>query len=358
MEELVWSGGKINNILTFICSLIRIFWYQVNNDRELFLEIILIKTAQIDRSFPYCYHIQIENPPLVDSVKESGIVYPIIIVHAQKYFVVDGHRRLTAAVSAGLKEVPAFVYGQKQIEPAFLMGLQANLINGELTAIEKLKAFEIARERFSDSGLVKVKQLLGIARLPYLEQVADDISKLSPSTQRYFHRQNLSMRVLQQLTSYATAEYGGWFTVADDLNLKGAELLNILEHIQDVCIRDQLKPQKLLKDEKIKEFLESSRTPQQKVQALKLFVFQKRFPLLNQMQNNIQTIQKELEKMLGRDVRVMWDHTLESPGVLLQINLKDEERVSKIMEKLQRPEIQDKIKKLLDKQNQLPEDDS
>jgi hypothetical protein len=238
------------------------------------------------------------------------------------------------------------------------MSLQANLSTGELTAIEKLKAFEIPRERFSENGREKVNDLLGIDRLPYLEQLADDISKLSHSTQRYFHRQNLSMRVLQQLTSYATAEYGGWFTLADDLNLKGAELLNILEQIQDICIRDQLKPQKLLKDEKIKEFLESSRTPQQKVQALKIIIFQKRCPLLNRMQKQIQTEQKELEKLLGRDARLLWDRTLENPDALLQITLKNQEQVGKILAKLVQPEVQNKIKKLLDGLNQFPEEDS
>ena len=326
------------------------------NYRKLFLEITLIKTAQIVRSFPYCYHFQIENPHMVESIKEIGIVYPIIIVHAQKYFVVDGHRRMIAAVSAGLKEVPAFVYDLKQIEAIFLMGLQANLNSGDLTAIEKLKAYEIARERFSESGQEKIKQLLGIDRLSYLELVAGSILKFPHLTQHYLHRQNFSMKALHQLISYNLSEFGEWFTLADELNLKGSELLNILEQVQDISLGDNQKPQTLLVDTKLKEILESSRTPQQKVQTLKLFVFQKRFPLLNRMQTNIQTIQKELEKLLGQDARLIWDRTLENPGAVLQINLKEEQQLSKMLTELQRPEVQDKLKKLLDKQNQLPED--
>ncbi len=326
------------------------------NYRELFLEITLIKIAQINRSFPYCYHIRIENPALVESVKETGIVYPIILMSDKKYFVVDGHRRLIAAVSAGLKEVPAFVYDLKQIEAIFLMGLQANLNSGDLTAIEKLKAYEIARERFSESGQEKIKQLLGIDRLSYLEQVANAITKLSPATKHYLHRQNFSMKALHQLISYNLSEFSEWLSLADELNLKGSELLNILEQVQDISLGDNQKPQTLLVDTKLKEILESSRTPQQKVQALKLFVFQKRFPWLNRMQTNIQTIQKELEKLLGQDARLIWDRTLENPGAVLQINLKEEQQLSKVLIKLQRPEIQDKLKKLLDEQNQLPED--
>ena len=328
------------------------------NYRKLFLEITLIKVAQINQSFPYCYHFQIENPALVESVKETGIVYPIILVFDKKYFVVDGHRRLIAAVSAGLKEVPAFVYDLKQIEATFFMGLQANLNSGDLTAIEKLKAYEIARERFSESGQEKIKQLLGIDRLSYLELVADSLLKLPHSTQRYLHRQNFSMKALHQLTPYDLSEFSEWLSMADELNLKGSELLNILEQVQDISLGDNQKPQTLLEDTKLKEIMESSRTPQQKVQALKLFVFQKRFPLLNRMQTNIQTIQKELEKLLGQDARLIWDRTLENPGAVLQIYLKDEKRLSKILAKLQRPEIQGKIKKLLDGQNQLPEEDS
>jgi hypothetical protein len=164
------------------------------------------------------------------------------------------------------------------------------------------------------------------------------------------------MKALHQLTPYDLSEFSEWFTLADELNLKGSELLNILEQVQDISLGDNQKPQTLLVDTKLKEILESGRTPQQKVQALKLFVFQKRFPLLNRMQTNIQTIQKELEKLLGQDARLIWDRTLENPGAVLQINLKEEQQLSKMLTELQRPEVQDKIKKLLDKQNQLPED--
>ena len=320
------------------------------------MDVYFVKIQQIDPSFPFCYHYQIENHRLMESVKATGILYPLILVKNLKFYVMDGHRRLTAAQVAGLNEVPAFVYDNQQIEAAFLIGLQANLTNNDLTAIEKLRVYLIGKEHFSQATLKKVNQVLGIDRIAGLEQIAEYILKYSLKIRQYLHRQNFSMRSLQQLLLYPEKEYQKWIMLGDSLKLKSAELLNILEQVQDISIRDNLKPQILLNSTMVQDILRSGRTPQQKVQALKSAIFIMRFPLLNRIQHLVQSEQKEIEKMLGPGVRLFWDQTLEKSGALLQIILSDREQVNRLMAKLVRPEVQNKIKILLDKINKLPGD--
>jgi ParB/RepB/Spo0J family partition protein len=320
------------------------------------VDVNFVKLQQIDQSFPFCYHYEIENHRLTESIKATGILYPLILVKNQKYYVMDGHRRLIAARAAGLNEVQAFVYDNQQTEAAFLMGLQANLTNNDLTTIEKLRGYLIGKEHFNQASLKKVNQLLGIDRITGLEQIAEYILKYSPKIQQYLHRQNLSMRSLQQLQLYPEKEYQKWIMLGDSLNLKSKELLNILEQVQDISIRDKLKAQIFLDSMMVQEILKSDRTPQQKVQALKSAIFTIRFPLLNRIQKLVQTEQKEIEKMLGPEVRLFWDQTLEKSGALLQIILNDQEQVNRLMAKLVRPDVQDKINKLLDRINILPEE--
>ena len=50
---------------------------------------------------------------LTESIKTQGIISPLIvrpIENTDEYEVVSGHRRLHAAVKAGLSEVPALIY--------------------------------------------------------------------------------------------------------------------------------------------------------------------------------------------------------------------------------------------------------
>lgn len=50
---------------------------------------------------------------LAESIKTQGIISPLIvrpIENTDEYEVVSGHRRLHAAIKAGLSEVPALIY--------------------------------------------------------------------------------------------------------------------------------------------------------------------------------------------------------------------------------------------------------
>ena len=50
---------------------------------------------------------------LTESIKEQGILCPLIvrpIENTDEYEVVSGHRRLHAAIKAGLSEVPVLIY--------------------------------------------------------------------------------------------------------------------------------------------------------------------------------------------------------------------------------------------------------
>ena len=61
---------------------------------------------------PYKVKHDDEMEMLIDSIKEYGILSPIIArpLANDEYEIISGHRRLFASKRAGLTEVPAFVY--------------------------------------------------------------------------------------------------------------------------------------------------------------------------------------------------------------------------------------------------------
>ena len=94
---------------------------------------------------------------LAESIKEHGIIQPIVVRKKEKkYEIIAGERRFRAAKLAGLKEVPAIVKEmteQQMMEVAILENLQRE----DLTPIEEAEAYSslIDNLNFTQDALAK-----------------------------------------------------------------------------------------------------------------------------------------------------------------------------------------------------------
>ena len=85
---------------------------------------------------------------LADSIKQFGVIEPIIVVKKNKYYeIIAGERRWRAARMAGLKEVPVIIREytkQQQVEIALIENLQRE----DLNPIEEAQAYQRLIEEF------------------------------------------------------------------------------------------------------------------------------------------------------------------------------------------------------------------
>jgi len=89
-----------------------------------------------------------EQRELVDSIKKSGIIQPIVVRRTDRgYEIIVGERRWRAAQQAGLKEVPVIIRGAEDREVAEL-SLIENLQRESLNAIEEAEAYHILTHQF------------------------------------------------------------------------------------------------------------------------------------------------------------------------------------------------------------------
>ena len=92
---------------------------------------------------------------LTESIKEQGILSPIIvrpIEEAEKeYEVISGHRRLHAAVKAGMKTVPALIYAISRDEAAIML-VDSNLHREHILPSEKAFAYKLKYEALKAQG--------------------------------------------------------------------------------------------------------------------------------------------------------------------------------------------------------------
>ena len=104
---------------------------------------------------PYQVRDDEEMDALVESVREHGILTPLIVRPLEdapnEYEVISGHRRLHAAQKAGISEVPAFVHAVSRDEAAIQL-VDSNLHRERLLPSEKAFAYKMKFDALKHQG--------------------------------------------------------------------------------------------------------------------------------------------------------------------------------------------------------------
>jgi ParB family chromosome partitioning protein len=162
---------------------------QVSRLRELALSKVHANPDQPRRSFD-----KEALEELAESIKEHGVLQPIIVVpDGDTYRVVAGERRFRAAAIAGFDKIPALVRtlaGQQELELSLIENLQRRDLNAIETATAYLKLrdqFNLTQEQVakrvnkSPSAVTNTMRLL---KLPKSAQLAIAEGKLTEGQAR------------------------------------------------------------------------------------------------------------------------------------------------------------------------------
>ena len=94
---------------------------------------------------PYQVRDDEEMNTLIESIQTQGVLSPLIvrpIENTDEYEVVSGHRRLHAAVKAGISEVPALIYALNR-DAAAIAVVDSNLHREHILPSEKAFAYKL-----------------------------------------------------------------------------------------------------------------------------------------------------------------------------------------------------------------------
>lgn len=120
---------------------------------------------------------------LAESIKQFGIIQPLVVIRRDNYFeIIAGERRWRAAKIAGLKEVPVVIkeYSQDEI---LAVSLIENIQRENLNPIEEALAYQRLFNEF------KLKQ----------DEIADKVSKSRSAIANTMRLLNLDERVQQMI---------------------------------------------------------------------------------------------------------------------------------------------------------------
>lgn len=104
---------------------------------------------------PYQVRDDAELDALVESIREHGILTPLIVRPLEdapnEYEVISGHRRLHAAQKAGIVDVPAFIHTVSREEAAIQL-VDSNLHREHILPSEKAFAYKLKMDALKQQG--------------------------------------------------------------------------------------------------------------------------------------------------------------------------------------------------------------
>ena len=100
---------------------------------------------------------------LANSIKEYGVIQPIIVAKKEKYYeIVAGERRWRASKKAGLKEMPVIIRNDDEKRNKEI-SLIENIQREDLNPIEKARGIKLLMDEY-DLTQAKVAEILGKSR--------------------------------------------------------------------------------------------------------------------------------------------------------------------------------------------------
>ena len=171
---------------------------------------------------------------LVDSVKENGVLTPVLIrpTANDQYEMISGHRRMHAAVIAGLTTIPAIIRELSDDEAVIAM-VDANIQREELLPSEKAYAFKMKLDAMKHQGgrtdITSGQNGQKLKGTVSRDILAEQVGESSKQIQRYIRLTELIPELLELVDKKKLQ-----FTVAVDISYLDREIQKwIYEYIRD-----------------------------------------------------------------------------------------------------------------------------
>ena len=196
-------------------------------------KIIAIDKLHAFENHPYKVQDNEEMEALAESIKEHGIVSPVIVRPLEnttdEYEIISGHRRVMASKKAGITEVPALVVSLDRDAAAIVL-VDSNLHREHILPSEKAYAYKMKAEAMKHQGWRSdLTSPQVVAKSRTTEMVGADTGDSHEQVRRYIRLTNLIPEILQYVDDGRIS-----FTPAVELSyLNEVEQQDLLEQIEE-----------------------------------------------------------------------------------------------------------------------------
>ena len=278
-------------------------------------KIISIDKLHAFEKHPYKVHDNEEMEALAESIKEHGIVSPVIVRPLEnttdEYEIISGHRRVMASRKAGITEVPALIVSLDRDAAAIVL-VDSNLHREHILPSEKAYAYKIKAEALEHQGWRSDLTSCQVGtKLRTDEQIAADANDSARQIQRYIRLTNLIPEILKYVDEGRIS-----FTPAVELSyLNEQEQQDLLEQIEQsdctpslsqACRFKKISQGEGLTPEVIAEIMEEEKANQKERVKIPTEKLRKYFPknyTVQQIEDEIIRLCEKNYRMKQRDAR-------------------------------------------------------
>ena len=264
-------------------------------------KIIAIDKLHAFEKHPYKVHDNEEMEALAESIKEHGIVSPVIVRPLEnttdEYEIISGHRRVMASRKAGITEIPALVVSLDRDAAAIVL-VDSNLHREHILPSEKAFAYKMKLEAIKHQGKTS-RQVVG--KPESADKISDESGR---QVQRYIRLTNLLPEILQYVDDGRIS-----FTPAVELSyLNEQEQQDLLEQIEQsdctpslsqACRFKKISQGEGLTPEVIAEIMEEEKANQKERVKIPTEKLRKYFP----KNYTVEQIENEIIKLCEKNYR-------------------------------------------------------
>ena len=168
---------------------------------------------------------------LVKSIKQNGVLTPVLVRPDKNnsYEMISGHRRMHAAIKAGLETIPAIVRDMEDDEAIVIM-VDANIQREELLPSEKAFAYKMKMDAMKSQGIrTDLTSCQNGTKFRADAAMAEQIGESARSIQRYIRLTELIPDLLDYVDKKRLQ-----FTVAVDISYIDKEIQTwLFEYIKE-----------------------------------------------------------------------------------------------------------------------------
>ena len=271
-------------------------------------KIISINKLHAFENHPYKVQDNEEMESLAESIKEHGIVSPVIVRPLEnttdEYEIISGHRRVMASRKAGITEVPALIVSLDRDAAAIVL-VDSNLHREHILPSEKAFAYKMKLDAMKHQGWrsdLTSNQLGG--KLETADLVGAETGDSKNQVRRYIRLTNLIPEILQYVDEGRIS-----FTPAVELSyLNEQEQQDLLEQIEQsdctpslsqACRFKKISQGEGLTPEVIAEIMEEEKANQKERVKIPTEKLRKYFP----KNYTVQQIEDEIIRLCEKNYR-------------------------------------------------------
>jgi len=311
------------------------------------LEFRKLKISEVDPfDARYCFRYSLEDLALVESVRNSGILTPILVFsHEKRFGLISGFKRLFAVLKLKLTEIPALIiqdsgFDKERIRIAFESNrngiytpLDQAVTIAKLTSVIGLSK-ETVREEFMP--------YLGLSPSAKILEEYEKISRLSREILEAVYQGIIPFRGIADWADFRAEEQVVlWDQCLSRFHVTSSELTEIAVLIRDLMGSSGKTVEQIFDQPQVQEVLSEKKN--QKVQPLIEALRQLRFPKSYEVRKQFKDKASRLK--FKSPIHLQKSESMEEEGLELKIRLLNREGFKKVIEELK--EKQEEIEGLL-----------